>query len=462
MHEHTLELVTTLIIPDWMELRTCASSRDSPLNYIDIIDGDDYDGSEVVDKLRVAKQHPELRKLVLSEIDMDQNVLAALADLLRAERKWEAIHLSHCGGELEKAVEMLSRGNVCKLLEVAGNVDALCMDSLAQGLKANNSLKELSLFVNLDASNVGSLVDGLAYNTTVEKLMLTKSALKPDCIKTLAAFLQADQQLKSLHLDNCFIEDEDLAELVNALQNHCTLKELRLVGTFDKPDATFAICSLLQQNRLENLCVHRRRHLAEGKKLDTSWLVPALTINSSLTALDLSENNLDNHVLEQLSEALSVNSTLEEIRLHGNHITNQGVQSFASRIGEMKGLKKLYLQRNQLDEIGANYLLEGIHGNDVIQEVTISTTGRNKRMSKIQRMINYHTCLNSGGRYLLGDLQLPVSLWPLVFERSGARPWPQYCDCQNKSLDKWKRIQQADVIFHLLRGSALSTRGLNV
>ena len=80
----------------WSDLKSITKSKtgESPLNSIDIIDGDDYDRFEDVDRLQSARQHPELKQLVLSEIEMEQPVIDALMDLLRsAQQPWDAIYL---------------------------------------------------------------------------------------------------------------------------------------------------------------------------------------------------------------------------------------------------------------------------------------------------------------------------------------------------------------------------------
>jgi hypothetical protein len=81
--------------------------------------------------------------------------------------------------------------------------------------------------------------------------------------------------------------------------------------------------------------------------------------------------------------------------------------------------------------------------------------GRNMKMSKYQRLISYETCLNSGGKKALKISGFPPNLWSLVLERSGRHLWTPYCEFQMQSLEKWKDMQQADVIFHLIQGAGM-------
>jgi hypothetical protein len=231
------------------------------------------------------------------------------------------------------------------------------------------------------------------------------------------------------------------------------LKELYVGGNLCEDNMRSALSTLIIQNTLQKLSLHSRKQVSRDARVETSWMVPALQVNYSLKVLDLSENGLDDDGLQGLVDAFCSNSSLEEVRLHENRITNKGAQLFGSRLRDMRGLKRIFLHRNRFDEVSARDILEGIRNSDgIVEELTIPSMGRNKKMSKYQRLISYETCLNSGGKLLLReDRTFPLALWPLVFERAGSQLWTPYCDYQMQSLDKWKRTQQMDVIYCLIR-----------
>jgi hypothetical protein len=79
----------------------------------------------------------------------------------------------------------------------------------------------------------------------------------------------------------------------------------------------------------------------------------------------------------------------------------------------------MFFHRNRFDEIGARYFLDGVQNNHEVEELSVPTMGRNKKMARFQRLISYETCLNTGGKQLLQGRRFPVNLWPLVFERAG-------------------------------------------
>jgi Ran GTPase-activating protein (RanGAP) involved in mRNA processing and transport len=453
MHGHTTELVTNLLLPGMYDVRSVARSKTGsyPLNSIDIIDGDDYDRHECVNRLRSAMQHPDLDQLVLSEIEMDENVIISLLDLLRSGRKWQAIYLEFCEGDLARTIDsVLTLSNVCKI-EIAGNLTQSCIRTLSAALSKNASLVELALLVRMNEENADILINGLAQSRGLRKLRFVKSTLEPSSISSLARFLRSDNRFETIHFDRCIVADNDIAALVHALEDHSTLKELCIGANLCDTFLHCALSNILSRNRLRHLSLRSSIQPSQDFSLETGWMMRALQANNSLRVLDLSDNCLDDVGLGNLVEAFCTNVSLEEARLHENRITNNGAKLLGERLPEMTGIKRIFLHRNRFDEKGAEAILNGVRRNDAIEEVTIPTMGRNMKMSRYQRLISYETCLNSGGKKVLKDRQFPLNLLPLVLERSGQHLWTPYCEYQMQSTKKWKEMQQADVNFHLIQ-----------
>jgi hypothetical protein len=425
------------------------------MNSIDIIDGDDYNPYECVKRLRSAMQHPDLDQLVLSEIEMDANVIKSLLDLLRSGRKWEAIYVHFCNGDLASAIKsILALSNVCKI-EIAGNLTFQCIETLSTALMQNSSLVELALLVKLNQDNVNILIEGVVQSQGLRTLKFIKSTLEAGSIGPLEDFLKCDHRLEGIHFDRCIVADNDIATLVDALQDHTSLTELYIGADLCNLSLQRAISNMLSRNRLRELSLRNSLHRAQDVSINTAWIVPTLLVNNSLKILDLSENSIDDAAFECLFQVFCANSCLEEVRLHENRISNIGATLLGERLPAMKGIKRIFLHRNRFDEVGAQAILDGMWQNDKIEELTIPTMGRNMKMSKYQRLISYQTCLNSGGKKVLKDRSFPLNLWPHVFQRARQHLWTPYCEFQMQSTEKWKDMQQADVIFHFIQGARI-------
>lgn len=513
MHEHTTELITNLLLPSFFDLDSIAKSKKKnknktkkqkknvndisshggrdvrddddnalvPLYSIDIIDGDDYDGcEETVNRLKSTMREPDVQQLVLSEIRLDGPVVRTLIDLLKTRRvngnhPWDGVYLQFCGGQLGETVRrILLEVDCIQKLEIACGMNQLggCIQALRTGLGGNHSLKELSLFVTLGEDATNQLIAGLSTNDTLTRLRLIRSTFSPESIEPMAAFLKSDRRLEVLSFDQCvFLDPDGLGTLLHSLVGHPTLRELHVCGTL-YDEGKHALSELLTYNSLTKLHLHNRTAtITSSTKLNGDgfdWLTMALVGNRSLKTLDLSHLALDDVALAELLHAICVDgdgrsNSLEEIRLHENHIGNEGATLFASRMHEINpNLKKIFLHRNRFDEIGAKALLEGIQNSHTdIRELTIPSMGRSKAMTEYQRLINFETMLNSGGRQQLRNIDvkdsnktIPSGLWPAVLERSGELLWTPYSELQMTSLNNWRSIQQADMVYYLIRGAA--------
>lgn len=492
MHEHTTELVTNLLLPSWFDVQSTVASKGraarrrgtrssgdatvvQPLNSIDIIDGDDYyEIEDIENRLKSSMREPHVEQLVLSEIQLEPPVVQAMVDLLttrEVDDSWEAVFLEFCRGDLGEAIRAVLRLNNVKKLEVATGISQrAALQALTSVTETgNDTLQELSLFSVIDGEVATWLALCFRQNTRLTTLRLVKCTLEESSIDALAAFLTATAQLQVLSLDRCILHrtDASMGTLLSALVEHPSLKELSLEASLCQ-ESQVALSRLLTHNRLTRLSLQNRNAVSSGSdwnfRNDIQWITDPISTNTSLKVLDLSQRCLDDASLRVLSEALrNGTSPLEELRLHENHIGNEGVEAFASCIPTLtRSLRRIFLHRNRFDELGAEALLKAIRKSFSIRELTIPSMGRGSSMTKLQRLISYETMLNCGGKHLLKDtvrdsktkMLLPPSLWPLVFERAGRLHWTPYSEDQMAGAHKWKRMQQADLIFYLLRGVA--------
>jgi hypothetical protein len=493
MHEHTTEIVTNLLLPSWFDVQSTVASTSKrnklrrrrgrkgssgdasvvhPLISIDIIDGEDYyEIGRIENRLRSSMREPHVEQIVLSELQLEPAVVQAFADLLRtrnADDTWEAVFLEFCGGRLEETIRtVLNLNNVKKLEIAAGTSQRTALKALAEAPEINNNtLQELSLFSAIDEEVVGWIAECFTHNTRLCNLQLIKCTVAESSIEPLALFLKSAKHIQILRIDRCIMNRMDwaLGVILESVVEHPTLKELSIGGSLGV-DSQVALSKLLTHGRLTKLCLQNLNAPASGgvsaHQDDMQWITGPLAANTSLKVLDLSQRCLDDKSLSVLSDALcNGSSRLEELRLHENHIGNAGIEIFASCIPSLtSSLKRIFLHRNRFDEAGAKALLKVIRQNCCIRELTIPSLGRSSLMTKYQRLINFETMLNCGGKNLLNntvrnnnEMKFPPSLWPLVFERAGRLRWTPYCEYQMTAAFQWKRTQQADLIFYLLRG----------
>mmetsp|Transcript_47707 Transcript_47707/g.116160 ORF Transcript_47707/g.116160 Transcript_47707/m.116160 type:complete len:121 (-) Transcript_47707:71-433(-) len=113
----------------------------------------------------------------------------------------------------------------------------------------------------------------------------------------------------------------------------------------------------------------------------------------------------------------------------------------------MKRLKKLSLWGNKgLTEKSADYLLDGLKHNIELQNLNLF------RQFHCSHQIQYMTTINqSGGRKLFqSKTELPLGLWPLVFERANKMKL-----LQRKEDLSTPQQRRTDMTFYLLKELAI-------
>uniref|UniRef100_A0A4W4F3U8 B30.2/SPRY domain-containing protein n=1 Tax=Electrophorus electricus TaxID=8005 RepID=A0A4W4F3U8_ELEEL len=158
------------------------------------------------------------------------------------------------------------------------------------------------------------------------KAILSGCGLTEESCKSLTSVLQTENSLRELEMNNNYLQNSGVEQLCAGLKSsHCKLEILSL-----------ATCSLG-----ENTC----ENLASDLQLP----------NSLLRELDLSNNDLNNSGVEELSAGLK--SSHCKLELSGCLVTGEGCSSLASALrSNPSHLKELDLTYNHPEESGVKLL----------------------------------------------------------------------------------------------------------
>jgi hypothetical protein len=407
------------------------------------------DSDSIVERLMKLKDDRAYTELYVSMIELDVAVSNALISVLRdRSRSWEGIYFAHCTGNVDVVISnALELGSVEKLslLPSGHHIDDRCLFALANGLRLNTSIKSLVLRVDLFQELSEALAEGLSANSSLEELSLILSTAETTAVETLARGIQKNSGLKALKLNRCSLEDGQVAALIQALENHPSLRELIVQGSSCRAKGIVAISGLLQSDSKKpfKLDLSNQQFQRNGM-FGISFLAPALPANKSMRFLDLSSNDLADVDVTCIASALCENSALEELKLTNCNISDNGVRIIAEHLPKMTGLKSLWLYGNPFGTQGANSLLDALRRNMYLEQLLLPRD-KGKPFDDIQRKTEYFLALNKGGRrILLESNNVPMGLWPLIFERVNT--------VRLNSLSAKKA--QANVIYFLLQGPA--------
>ncbi|XP_038644565.1 NACHT, LRR and PYD domains-containing protein 3-like [Scyliorhinus canicula] len=305
----------------------------------------------------------------------------------------------------------------CKIQKLDLYSNALsksCVEDLTSALSTNRSLTDLNLALNkLEDSGVKLLSAALRNpDCKVKKLQLNSTALTASCAKDLASALNINQSLTDLDLGSNNLGDSGVKLLSVALRNpDCKIQTLRLSDNDLSDSCAEDLSSALSTNRslthlelginklrdsgVKLLSVALRHPDCKIQKLglynntlsecSAGELSSVLSINQSLTDLNVGNNNLGDSGMKLLSvaltnpnckiqkleldmicctdscvgsltSALSTNQSLKVLSLGGNLFTDQSVPSLRDLILTSKNLEMMRLEGNQFSADGKNQM----------------------------------------------------------------------------------------------------------
>ena len=335
--------------------------------------------------------------------------------------------------------------------------------SLGIGLQSNSSLQKLTLgtgskciYFTLSSDASRSLEEGLRGNRTLSTLHIDNCRFaETGALRIFATGLQSIGSLRDVRLTSCYesngqpLGDLGIAHLIRALEHSSGLVNLDLSKNKCLDTGMIALASLLDKTQIRTLNVSSQL-MDRNECMNTFHLVGALARNRALESLELRSNNLSSdYDMANLAAALTHNTSIKRIDLSDNNIQHSAMDILSSRIPFMKGLENLQIDRNNgFDDETSKNLARAMKENTVIRIIQCD-----QHLADLET-IQFYADLNWVGRRFLtlnnssshdndeviSSISLP--LWSKVFPRIGRL---------TKNPER-----QANVMYFLLqRGSAM-------
>ncbi|XP_032872884.1 ribonuclease inhibitor-like [Amblyraja radiata] len=191
--------------------------------------------------------------------------------------------------------------------------------------------------VGLTDSGAEDLVSALSTNHTVTDLVLSGNKLGDSGVKLVSdALRNPDCKIQTLWLDSVGLTDSGAKDLASALITNHTVTELYLSGNKLGDSGVKLVSDALRNPD----CKIQRLGLYSVGLTDSGAedLVSALSTNTSLTELDLTDNSLTDRCVPALRRLILTLPSLERIWLEGNKFSADGQNQLQSLRGTRRGL----------------------------------------------------------------------------------------------------------------------------
>ena len=215
-------------------------------------------------------------------------------------------------------------------------------------------------FVNY-INSFKTIIHSLKQNIPVTKLKLWSNKISVEQIIALANALKINKTLKIIELDsiqfgykNSQGSYDGAKAIADALKTNTTLTEINLNNNNIEDEGVKVIAEMLKNNNtLRILILEDNEFGVEGAKA----IAEALKENRSLIKLNIQQNlTLGNEGIKLLADALKTNTTLKEINLRSTGFDNEGAIFLVEALKINKTLRSLYINNIKLQSMFKPYL----------------------------------------------------------------------------------------------------------
>ncbi|GAM22056.1 hypothetical protein SAMD00019534_052310, partial [Acytostelium subglobosum LB1] len=340
-----------------------------------------------------------LRNLNLDENGIGEAGGMALAHIIAHCRGIRTLNIGN--NRFEKAslnaiVAALTDNNTLSDITLSCYNNKMSGHLLAACIKSNTTLKHLNLMVN-DLGAIGNeLFRALEGNRSVTNLNLSYTKLKNNSKSEMERMLVSNTSITQLNLSYAFY-DSDISCILRALTLNNTLTDLDL-----------------SLNSIE---------AAEGVLLGTM-----LRDNQSITHLNLSGNMLKSGV-EDIIRALTSNKTLRSLVLRKNQVGTVTKRLLFNLISQNNVLTHLDLNQNLLDDQAGHEIACGLALNQTLLYLDLSCNKFQEASGEsfIQTLSNNNSLRhidlvgNLFGRYLSNELDQRYSFVHIENDKNGLK-----------------------------------------
>ncbi|XP_048026884.1 leucine-rich repeat-containing protein 45 [Megalobrama amblycephala] len=213
------------------------------------------------------------------------------------------------------------------------------------------------------------------------RLDLSGQSVSADTCGVLGRALQNDTLFTEVILSDCMLSEEGAKLLLNGLCSNTTVKVLDLKGNNMRGTGAEALGHLLVRNKMLRRLVLEWNALGMWEE-GFAVFCEGLASNTSLTQLDLRNNQINHQGAAELCVALKRNSTLQELDVRWNNMGLLGGRSLLEGVQQNRTLLKLEMAGNNIPSDTLRAIEQSMNHNADRQSTLRESRSRTQVLSK--------------------------------------------------------------------------------
>jgi hypothetical protein len=335
------------------------------------------DWSLALDALRENKSITSCKLMISEKLEEECKAFAEILSLNTRIKSFTVVVMPKPRQDLHVFFEPVTRAiktnHYIEDLSIFGSVEGTTIiETLVKSCKAHPSLNRIQLKTFILRTEMMNIISDVIINTpNITELNLSGEAKLPEEFARQLKFVtRVNSTLTRLTLDEICWSGKPLGIFLRDLMqaNKCTLKALHLRRSYvgQEEFAETHVEDFLTANLpIESLTLCRFDIDAENAK----FLARGLARNTTLTELDLQDNNTVEGVIPVLRNHKSITS----IDFRGNPTTKEDLNSLADLLKNDRKIRTLKLA--PLDSISLNALWHSLKVNDTLTELELDYYG---------------------------------------------------------------------------------------
>ena len=336
--------------------------------------------------------------LRLKKLYMHHNMItneaadAIIETILTQNAKLEELDMSHNNlltASVINIFQSISYISTLTKLDVAHNmINDEATRYILSTLHGNNQLRELNLshnnlvISNLAKCNFTNLQElDLSYTSlptavsikglnvvTLRKCKISGNYLTASVANSIASFLSRNDELQELDLSCNNLQESGTRNILNSLKRISNLKSLNISNNQISGDLKYIADVLTLATKLEKLDLSYNKLSTEYMKY---FLYKTKNIFANFIKLNVSGNVISDGATEALADALSANTKLIELDLSDNNLHAEGISKIFNGL-RMSTLIKLSISHNNISGIAADDIANFFRRNSKLEELSAS------------------------------------------------------------------------------------------